>query len=170
MKILQLTLLLTFFTAQLVAQSVEELDRRNGFQDIKMATPVDNYEGLELKKDIEDEVFPEAQLYVAKKGFYENIGSLKIYDLEVKTYKGHIFQIRIVTEKDPNLYKGLKKIYGEPKYAYRAAETQWNATNVRLSYNSHSKKKMEMIYYSNIMTQQLKEEKKQEVKEIADDF
>ena len=39
------------------AQSVEELDKRNGFKDIKLATQVELYEGLEYKNEIEDKLF-----------------------------------------------------------------------------------------------------------------
>ena len=167
---IHIILILSFFITNVAAQSVAELDKRNGFQDIKMASAVSEYEGLEYKKDVQDKVFPQAQLYVAKKGYYTSIGSLKIYDLEVKTYKGDIFEIRIITEKDPKLYKGLKQIYGEPEYSYRAGETQWNSKNIRLSYIPHSKRKMEMVYFSHIVSARLKEEKKKKIEEIADDF
>lgn len=152
------------------AQGVEELDRRNGFKDIKMASNVTAYEGLEFKKDIEDEVFPEAQLYTARKGHYESIGTLKIYDLEVKVYKDSIFEIKVITEKDANLYKGLKKAFGEPEFAYRANKYYWQTERLKLLYGSHSNNKIEMVYRSFLMSDKLKEDKKQVVEEIVDDF
>lgn len=158
------------FINPLYSQSVDELDKRNGFQDIKMATNINDYPGLEYKKDVADDIFPNTRLYTTKKGFYEKIGSLKIYDLEVKTYNDSIYEIRVITEKDPNLYKGLKDIYGEPEYSYRAGTSQWNGSNLRLSYSSHSKNKMELKYYSFVMVTQLKNDKRKVVEEIADDF
>ena len=83
------TLMLIIFFGWALAsygQGVEELDRRNGFKDIKMTSLVSSYEGLEYKKDIEDEVFPNSKVYVPKKGYYENIGNIKIHELEVMSY------------------------------------------------------------------------------------
>ena len=152
------------------AQGVEELDKRNGFKDIKMTSPVSSYEGLEYKKDVEDEVFANAKLYVPKKGHYESIGNIKIHELEVMTYKDSIYKIRVVTNKDPNLYKGLKKAFGEPEYAYRSNKYFWNTENLVLTYVSHSKSKIEMVYFSYVMQRRAKEDKKQVVEDIVDDF
>ncbi len=152
------------------AQDATELDRRNGFKDIKMTSDISTYEGLIYKKDIEDEVFAGAKLYIPKKGHYESIGNLKIHELEVMTYRDSVYRIRVVTEKDPNLYKGLKKAFGEPEYAYRSNHYYWSADNLRLSYVSHSKNKIEMEYFSYVMTRRVKEEKKKDVQDIADDF
>lgn len=170
MMALRLFIALMVFGFSAAAQDVSELDRRNGFKDIKMASPVTAYEGLEYKKDIDDEVFPEARLYTAKKGHYESIGSLKIYDLQVKTYKDSIFEVRVVTEKDPNLYKGMKKAFGEPEFAHRAKEYYWRTQRLRLGYSSYSNNKIEMVYRSYIMNDKLKEDKQKVVEDIADDF
>lgn len=167
---LRFVILFLIISGNLLAQGSEELDRRNGFKDIKMASDVTAYEGLEYKKDIEDNVFPEAKLYTPKKGHYENIGSLKIYDLEVKVYKDSIFEIKVITEKDPNLYKGLKKAFGEPEFAYRSNQYYWQSERLKLSYSSHSNNRIEMVYRSYEMNEKLKEEKKQVVEEIVDDF
>ncbi|MEX2335782.1 MAG: hypothetical protein WD555_00750 [Fulvivirga sp.] len=152
------------------AQESKELDRRNGFKDIKMTSLITAYEGLELKKEIEDEEFPNASLYTAKKGHYENIGKLKIYDLEVKTYKDSIFEIKVITEKDPNLYKGLKKVFGTPEFNYKSRQYYWKSDRLQLSYSSFSNTKIEMVYRSYIMSAKRKEEKKQVVENIVDDF
>ncbi|UII34078.1 hypothetical protein LVD17_09655 [Fulvivirga ulvae] len=167
---LRFVILFLMMSGKLLAQGAEELDRRNGFKDIKMTSNIAEYEGLEYKKDIEDEVFPQAKLYTAKKGYYENIGSLKIFDLEVKVYKDSIFEIKVITEKDPNLYKGLKKAFGEPEFAYRSSKYYWQSERLKLMYSSHSNNKIEMVYRSYLMNDKLKEEKKQEVEEIVDDF
>ena len=152
------------------AQGVEELDRRNGFKDIKLTSPVSSYEGLEYKKDIEDEVFVNSKVYVPKKGHYESIGTIKIHELEVMSYNDAIYKIRIITEKDPNLYKGLKKAFGEPEYALRSNKYFWGTDNLVLTYVSHSKSKIEMVYFSYVMSRQAKEDKKQVVEDIVDDF
>ncbi|MBL6447444.1 hypothetical protein JMN32_14090 [Fulvivirga sp. 29W222] len=168
--VIRLTMLFLVISSSMFAQDVEELDRRNGFKDIKMASSITTYEGLEYKKDIEDKVFPEAKLYTSKKGYYENIGSLKIFDLEVKVYKDSIFEIKVITEKDPNLYKGLKRAFGEPKFAYRTNKYYWKSERLKLLYSSYSNNKIEMVYRSFLMNNKLKEEKQQVVEEIVDDF
>lgn len=159
-----------FFSSNVSGQSVAELDKRNGFKDIKMTNLITDYEGLEFKKKIESEIFPRAYQYTRRKGFYQTIGQIKIYELEVNTYDSSIYEIRIVTEKNPNLYKALKRNFGQPQYDYRGDKYYWKTENLRLSYDSHSKNKIEMVYFSYLMTNRLKEDKKQIVEDIADDF
>ncbi|TRX58467.1 hypothetical protein FNH22_14080 [Fulvivirga sp. M361] len=153
-----------------IAQGVEELDRRNGFKDIKMTSAISSYEGLEFKKEVSHDIFIGAKMYVPKKEHYERIGNLKIHDLQVMTYKDSIYEIRVVTEKDPNLYKGFKKAFGEPSYSYGSKNYYWTTDNLTLSYGSHSKSKIEMIYFSHLMVKRVKEEKKQVVEDIVNDF
>ncbi len=152
------------------AQTAAELDKRNGFKNIKMTSRITDYDGLELKKAIDSDVFPRAYQYVPKNGHYESIGSVKIFQLEVNTYDSAIYEIRVITEKDPNLYKGLKRAFGEPEFDYRNNKYYWRTDNLRLSYDSHSKTRIEMVYFSYLMTQRLKEDKEQVVEEIMDDF
>jgi len=164
-------LLVLFVPTMLSAQGLEELEKRNGFKDIKLVSSVSSYEGLELKKEeVDDETFPKSTLYTAKKGFYESIGKLKIYELEVLAYKDSIYQIKVITEKDPNLYKGMKKLFGEPEYAYGREQYYWNTDKLKLAYGSHSRNKIEMIYFSYLMVEKRKQEKKQVVEDIVDDF
>lgn len=154
----------------ILAQGGEALDKRNGFKDIKMVSLVTAYDGLEFSKAIEDEEFPDANLYTAKKGHYENIGSLKIYNLEVKVYKDSIFEIRVITEKDPKLYKGLKKAFGTPEFAYRSGKYYWKSKRLMLTYSSYSSNKIEMVYRSFVMKGKLKADKEEEVNDIVSDF
>jgi hypothetical protein len=167
MRFVQIILILVFST-QLLAQNVAELNNRNGFKDLKMNSSVLDYKGLEFKKDIVDNLYPEAKLYVPIKGYYESIGSLKIYDLQVKTYRDSIFQIIVVTDGD--IYKGLKAAFGEPEFHYRAKYHYWMAENLRLSYISPKKNKLELRYESFLMREKLKKDKREVVEAIVDDF
>jgi len=152
-------------------QGIEELDKRNGFKDIKLLSSASEYEGLELDKtEVDDETFPNTSIYNAKKGYYESIGNLKIHDLEVFAYKDSIYKIIVITEKDPKLYKGMKKLFGEPEYAYGTERYYWNTDKLKLAYSSHSRNKIEMEYFSYLMVEKRKQEKKQAVEEIVDDF
>lgn len=147
-----------------------ELDRRNGFKDIKLNSQVSTYEGLEFKRAMEDRIFPEVDLYLAKKGYYETIGGKKVHSLTVKAYKGDVFEIKVIVSKDPDLYKGLKKNFGNPKFDLRKDEYYWSTEKLRLSYASLSKNKIVMTYWSFPVHQKLKDNKKKEIEAIADDF
>lgn len=167
---MRLTLALLLISYTLGFAQNKELDKRNGFKDIKLNSKASSYEGLEFKKDVNDKLFPEASLYMPKKGFYETIGGKKIHSLTVKTYRGDIFEIKVIINKDPDLYKGLKKNFGDPKYDLRKEEYYWSAEKLRLSYASLSKSKIVMTYFSFPMKAKLKEDKKKEIETIADDF
>jgi len=157
-------------STSVLSQDLAELDRRGGFKDLKLTSDISQYEGLEFKKNIEDETFPGAQLYVNKKDFYTSIGTIKIHKLEVKCYKGKIYDINIIVDKDPNMYKGLEKSFGEPQYSVRAKAYYWSTENIRLLYRSYSKTKLEMGYYSYSMEKLRKKEKKDALENVVDDF
>ncbi|MDH5396573.1 MAG: hypothetical protein OEX02_00395 [Cyclobacteriaceae bacterium] len=163
-------LLITALTGK--GQSVEELDKRNGFKDIKLNSEITQYDELEFKKKIKDEVFPDAKLYVNKKGSYTTIGNIPVIGVEVSTYKDRIFQIRVETDKNTNLYKGLATAFGEGSWSLRKKAYVWSAENLSLVFRSVGKNKesLELIYYSYVMVRERKEEKKEYVREVSDDF
>lgn len=170
LEIMRLILAFVMFSCSMGFAQNAELDRRNGFKDIKLNSQVSAYDGLELKKSVNDKTFPEAELYMPKKGFYETIGGKKIHSLTVKTYKGDIFEIKVIVSKDADLYKGLKKNFGDPKFDLRKDEYYWATEKLRLSYASLSKSKIVMTYWSYPVHQKLKDNKKKEIEAIADDF
>ena len=161
---------LTAFPTFLFSQGVEELEKRNGFKDIKLTSKVTEYPGIVFKKNIKDKVYPNAKLYTAKKGNYESIGSLKIYGLEVRTYKGEIFEIKVITEKNPDLYQGLKKAFGEPEFSLASNTYFWRSSSVKLTYIANNKGKIEMVYTSLKMRNRLKSDQKEVVDIISEDF
>ncbi len=153
-----------------LAQSVEELDKRNGFKDIKMATEVHQYQGLEYKEEIEDKLFKQLSVYTKKKGYYESIGSIKIYDVEVLAYNGEVYKIKVVTEKNPKLYGGLKKAFGEPTFSPRGDNYYWSTDKINLTFGNSAKTKLELIYTSHVMRKRLKKDKEEEIEDISEDF
>ena len=152
------------------AQGVEELDLRNGFQDIEMLSLASKNKGITFKKNVAHEKVPEAQLHVPVKGYYEQIGSVKIREFEVLSYKDKIFQIRILVSQDPDLYKGLTQLFGKPEYSIRQDHYYWSGEKLKLTYRSHGKKNLEMIYFSHQLKDILEGEKKAEIDDIANDF
>ena len=154
----------------LFSQSVLELDKRNGFKDIKMVSDVTQYEGLEYDGDIEDEKFKTLSVYKSKKGFYESIGPVVVHEVEVLAYKGEVYKIHVITEKDPKLYHGLKKAFGKVTHSPRSNNYYWATDNLVLIYESYSKNKLRLIYQSYIIEAKLKQEKKDEIDSISEDF
>ncbi|MFW5760129.1 MAG: hypothetical protein ACOCXH_04010 [Cyclobacteriaceae bacterium] len=154
------------------AQSADELDKKNGFQDITMLSSPRNNIKLEYVKDVAHERVPlsQVQYYQAAKREYKKIGSVNIKSLEVWAYKDQIFQIRVVTEQDPDLYKGLRQLFGTPDYSIREDLYYWSGKKVRLSYQAESKSRLELIYFSHLLDDILKSEKNEEIDNIADDF
>jgi len=155
-----------------LAQSSEALDEKNGFQDILMLSSARNNKKLEFKKDLDHEKVPlrQVQYYEAAKGEYESIGTVKIKSLEVWAYQDQVFQIRVLTEQDTDLYKGLRQLFGKPDYSIREDLYYWSGNKVRLSYRAESKSRLELIYFSQLLDDILKQEKKEEINSIADDF
>src|SRR6187399_2763123 len=84
-----------------------ELDRRNGFKDIKLASPIDSVKGAVFKKDFKEKHHT-GKLYTIENPDYQTIGEVKIESIEVKTFKGLIYEISVITEKDTRLMKGME--------------------------------------------------------------
>ena len=58
-----LTIVITLTLTPLIAQTISELDKRNGFKDIKLGMHADSVKGISLKKEfLERDEFP-AKLY-----------------------------------------------------------------------------------------------------------
>lgn len=167
-----LTLSFVFSALFSQAQSVEALDEKNGFQDIMMLSSARNNTKLEFKKDVDHEKVLKSpvQYYEAAKGEYEKIGTVKVKSLEVWAYQDQIFQIRVETVQDPDLYKGLRQLFGKPNYSIREDLYYWSGEKLRLSYQAESKSRLELIYFSHYLDDILKQEKKEEINDIADDF
>src|SRR5687768_15104168 len=94
------------------AQHNAELERRNGFKDIKLGMVVDSIKGVELKKEFKERNEFPAKLFEVENPEYAKIGEVDVYKVELKAYKDIVYQIHIVTHKDPRLMKALESIYG----------------------------------------------------------
>ena len=88
-------------------QSIPELERRNGFKDIKLGMVVDSLKGVKFKKDFKERDEFDAKLYSVENPDYAKIGEVGVSKIEVKTYKNLIYEIQVVTEKDVRLMKAL---------------------------------------------------------------
>ncbi len=151
------------------AQEENELDKRNGFKDIKLGASIDSVKGARFKKDIKEK-HAAAQVYEVVHPDYESIGEVKVFSVEVKTYKKLIYEISVVTEKDPRLMKAMESVLGKPVYNMRDESYNWATKKLALRFRSRSKKELELIYISYVVHAMMREDKDKKIDDIADDF
>lgn len=168
MKI-KITLLFIILSTTTYAQEIAELDRRNGFKEIKLGIHIDSIKGAEFKKDIvERKEFP-ASLYETEHPDYMTIGDLPVKKISLKTYKGLIYEIDVTTPKDPNIMRGLEKSYGKATYSIRTESYYWKGESLSLVYKGH-RKELKLTYKSGPVISLMYEDKGKKVEEVADDF
>jgi hypothetical protein len=166
-----LLLFLSIAATAIYAQDIDELERRNGFKDLKLGVSIDSVKGeKKLRKEFrEQDEFP-AKLYSVEHPDYEKIGEVQVSKVEVKTYKDLVYQIHVVTSKDPRLMKALESIYGPAAYDMKKETYFWKAPTLVLKFKSYSRNQLEMIYSSYQVLQLMKDDKGKKVEDIADDF
>ncbi|HEU5291737.1 MAG TPA: hypothetical protein VFU05_13905 [Cyclobacteriaceae bacterium] len=147
-----------------------ELDRRNGFKDIKMASPIDSVKGAIFKKDFKEKGHHDAKLYTIEHPDYQFIGEVKIESIEVKTFKGLIYEISVITVKDSRLMKGMEAALGKPIYNVRDESYNWAGKNLGLKFRPHKKNQLELLYGSKVVHQLMKDDKANKIKDISGDF
>jgi len=168
-KSITISLLLILFNACLQAQNTSELDRRNGFKDIKLGSPIDSVKDAVLKKDIiELKMFP-AKIYETRHTDYKSIGEVAVQKLQLKTYKGLIYEINVYLPKDPRVMQGLEKSYGAATYSVRMHAYYWKAENLSLVFKGDGKK-IHLTYKSAPMLKMMHEDKSKKVEQVAEEF
>lgn len=167
---IQLFIFLLVCPLVIYSQNREELQKRNGFKDIKLGMVIDSLKGCKLKKEfLERNEFP-AKLYTYENPSYTSIGEVKVDKIELKTYKNLIYEISVVTEKDKRLIKALESLYGKADYDLKRETYFWKATDLILKFRSYSKNQLELAYISFLVFKQMKIDKNQKVDDIANDF
>src|SRR5688500_9149745 len=170
---LKYTLLLIIVSATLPAtgQDIAELERRNGFKDLKLGIHIDSVKGeKKLKKEFKEQGEFDAKLYSVESAEYDRIGEISVEKIEVKTYKDLVYQIHVVTRKDPRLMKALESIYGLADYDMKRETYFWRGENLILKFKSVSRSQLEMLYTSYPILAMMKADKGKKVEDIADDF
>jgi hypothetical protein len=71
----------------LAQDDLTELDKRNGFKNIKMTMHIDSVPGAVFKKDIKEKGHFPAKLYEVVHPDNATIGEVAVNKIEVKTYK-----------------------------------------------------------------------------------
>lgn len=152
-------------------QDIAELERRNGFKDLKLGTPIDSVNGeKKLKKEFLERNEFAAKLYAISHPNYESIGEIPVEKVEVKTYQDLIYQIIVVTDKDPRLMKALESIYGPASYDMKKKTYFWKGNTLLLTFQSHARNQLVLTFTSYTVMQRMKNDKEKKVENIAEDF
>ncbi len=152
------------------SQSNSELAKRNGFKDIKLGMPVDSVPGVKFVKDIKEKNEYPAQLYEVDHADYKSIGEVKVKEVELKAYKGLVYEIGVITQKDTRLMKGMEKAYGKPKYILPTDTYNWTADSLSLTFKDYSKREIKLTYRSYPVLKMMRVDKGKKIDDIADDF
>jgi len=169
---MRLSGLLFAFISMIAAngQDVSELARRNGFKEIRLGGLVDSIKGANFKKDFRELKEFDVKLYDVSNPAYERIGDVEVNQVELKVYKGFIYEIIITIPKDPRIMKGLEKSYGKATYSLRTASYYWRVPDkISLVYKGNTKG-VKLTYRSYPMIKLMYSDKKKKIEEIAEDF
>jgi hypothetical protein len=155
----------------LLAQENPELDKRNGFKDIRLGMSVDTVKGARLKKEFTERgnVYP-SQLYDVDDPKYAAIGEVKVRKIEVTSYRNCIYIISVIAEKDPRLMKALENIYGLATYDAKNNRYFWKSDSLILTYESRTKKQLMLEYRSLLVPKVMQKDREKKIDNIADDF
>lgn len=151
-------------------QLIPELEKRNGFKEIKLGMVVDSLKGVKFKRDFKEKNEFDAKLYSVDHPDYATIGEVDVTKIEVKTYKNFIYEILVITDKDTRLMKALESIYGPADYDEKGETYFWRSQTLILKFRPHHKNKLEMVYISYLIHNKMKVDKGKKVEDIADDF
>lgn len=148
-----------------------ELDKRGGFKDIKLMLPVDSVNGTKLKKEFREKGnVHDSQLYEVEHPDYMTIGEIKVNKIELKTYKSYIYEITVLTEKDPRLMKAMENALGKASYDAKNVRYFWNGEKLGLTFESNGKNELKLVYKSLLMPKLMKEDKEKKIENISNDF
>ncbi|MBL7874919.1 MAG: hypothetical protein JNL53_04605 [Cyclobacteriaceae bacterium] len=163
------TLLFLFLCLNLLSQDLAELDKRNGFKEIKLGFPIDSVKNAVFKKDIIERKEFQAKVYETEYPDYMTIGDVPVKKISLKTYKDLIYEIDVTTAKDPKVMRGLEKSYGKATYSIRIESYYWKAETLSLVYKGH-RKDVKLTYRSGPVIRMMYEDKGKQVDAVADDF
>lgn len=170
MTIFRFFVLFLFASINSFCQNLTELERRNGFKDIKLGSPIDSVQGFKLKKEFKErDEFP-AKLYEVENDAYTKIGEVEVERIELKTYKDLIYEITVVTDKDARLMKALESLYGKAGYDMKNETYFWKTENLILKFKSEGKRTLQMQYISYGVHKMMRQDKNQKVDDISNDF
>lgn len=168
---MKIALLLFAFSLTVASygQDAAELERRNGFKEIKLGSPIDSVKGVAFKKDIIERKEFETKLYETSDPEYMSIGGVNVKKIELKAYKGLIYEIFVVTDKDQRVMPALEKSFGKATYSIRVKSYYWKAESLSLVFKGHPKE-ITLTYRSAPVIRMMYEDKGKKIEMISEDF
>jgi hypothetical protein len=167
----EITLVLLLLIGPVVkSQDLAELDRRNGFKDLKLGMPIDSVHGANFKKETKEKNEFPVKLYSVDNPEYKNIGEVKVKKVEVKTYKDIVYEIVVIANKDTRLMKGMQKSFGKPTYIIPTDTYNWKTDNLSLTFQDHSKNELRLAYRYYPVLKMMRVDKGKKIDDIASDF
>src|SRR5687768_11328803 len=155
----------------LAGQDIAELERRNGFKDLNLGMSIDSVKAeKKFRKEFKEQDQYTSKLYTVSHPGLETIGEIPISRVEIKTYNDLVYQIHVVTNKDPRLMKALESIYGQADYDLKKETYFWKGNTLILKFRSVSRNQLEMTFTSYQILKMMKDDKGKKVEDIADDF
>ncbi|MGC1240194.1 MAG: hypothetical protein WA874_01340 [Chryseosolibacter sp.] len=152
-------------------QNIAELERRNGFKDLKLGMHLDSVKGeKKFKKDFLEQGEFNARLYTVEYPDYGKIGEIPVLRVEIETYKDQVYHIKVITVKDSRLMKALESTYGLAEYDLKRETYFWKGETLILKFRSASRNQLEMAFTSYPILAMMKADKGKKVEDIADDF
>jgi hypothetical protein len=162
--------MMVLVTSVVFSQDIAELERRNGFKDLKLGTPIDSVRGAAFKKDVKEKNEFPTKLYAVENNDYKTIGEVKVKSVEVKTYKDIVYEIDVITHKDTRLMKGMMRSFGQPKYILTTDTYNWVGSNIGLTFKDHSRNEIKLTYRCFSVIKMMFEDKGKKIDQIAEDF
>jgi hypothetical protein len=150
------------------SQSGKELDRRNGFKDIKLLSEITSYPNLGFSKNIKDK--PKHAIYKPTNGQYKKIGDVSISKLNVYTYRELIYKIEVVVDKDEQLFRSLEKAFGKINSSIASKNSFWEGSKVKLGYSVEGSKKVKLTYSSKEINLIIAQDKKKDIDSLSTEF
>ena len=154
--------------AKTYAQNGEELDRRNGFKDIKLLSNINDNAKLEFSRNVRDK--PDYAIYKPRKGQYDKIGDINIKKLNVYVYRKQIYQIEITTDKSMQLFKSLEKAFGKINTSMVSKNAFWEGEKVRLNYLVEGSNKLILRYRSRDIDKIIAIDDKKKIDSLSTEF
>ena len=156
--------------AQVQEPDSEELENRHGFKNIRLNYPIDSVKEAVLKEEFTEKGGFKAKRYTVSGDDYKTIGEVTIDRVQVKAYKGLVYEIVVITDKDPNLMKAYSKALGKPSFSVRTNLYSWRSKNVVLFFGPSGKDNLKLIYRSYPVFRLMAEDKGRKVDDIMNDF
>lgn len=162
---------LVLITIAALSQDIAELERRNGFKHIKLGMHIDSLDAeVKVRKEIlEQDLYPAKILSVTAPDL-QRIGEVNVNKIEIRTYNDRVYQIQVLTQKDPRLMKALESIYGKSVYDMKNQTWFWRGETLILKFTAYGRNQLELLFSSYLILDEMKADREKKVDDIADDF